>query len=163
MKPNSGIFRIDTQTGQRQLLYVPPPNLNLGQENLTLSPDGKTLAFQARDKASSSLMVVPATGGPARTLLTVTKPETFPYGSFAWTADSTQILTVRTRNQAPTSEAAPVSELWLIDMNGQNQRKIDFPAMNIRQLRMSRDGQTIAFTAGETSDEVWVAENLFKE
>jgi hypothetical protein len=108
-------------------------------------------------------MVIPATGGPARTLLTVTKPEMFPYGSFAWTADSTQVLTIRTRNQPQTPGADPVSELWLIDVNGQNQRKIDFPAMHIRQLRMSRDGRTIAFTAGETSAEVWVAENLLKE
>jgi Tol biopolymer transport system component len=161
--PNSGIFRIDTQTGQRQLLYVPPANVNLGQENLTLSPDGKTLAFQGRDKGTSSLMIIPTTGGPARTLLTLTKPETFPYGSFAWTADSTQILAVRMQNQAKTSAAGPVSELWLIDVYGQNQRKIDFPAMHIRQLRMSGDGRTIAFTAGETSAEVWVAENLLKE
>ena len=149
-----GLFRIDTQTHQRQVLYVPPENLDLGTENLALSPDENTLAFKVTDRkaGTSSLMLIPAEGGPARSLLTITKPEEFPFGSFAWSADSKQILTVRTRDQS--------SELWLVPTEGGDARKVDFPAMSVRQMRMSSDGRTIAFTSGVASGEVWVAENI---
>ena len=149
-----GIFRMDIHTGGRQVLYVPPPGLDLGQENLALSPDESILAFQARQPESgkSSLMVIPASGGSARALLTIAKPESFPFGSFAWTADSTQILAVRTRDKN--------SEVWLVPVDGSTPRKIEFPSMRIFQLRMNPDGRTIAFVSGEASGEVWVAENL---
>jgi serine/threonine protein kinase len=152
--PKLGIFRLDIQTGRRQVLYVPPPGLDLGLENLALSPDESTLAFQVRQPATgaSSLMVIPASGGPARPLLTIARPEEFLFGSFAWTADSKQILSVRTRDKN--------SELWLVPVDGGGARKIEFPSMRIVMLRMNPDGKTIAFTSGEPSGEVWMAENL---
>src|SRR4029077_7005162 len=57
-----GLFRLDIQTSRRQVLYVPPPGLDLGLENLALSPDESMLSFQARQPATgmSSLMVIPA-------------------------------------------------------------------------------------------------------
>jgi len=155
--PKLGLFRIDIQTGRRQVLYVPSPGADLGLENLALSPDESTLAFQVRHPASgtSSLMVIPAAGGQARSLLTIIKPETFLFGSFAWTADSKQILFARTRDEA--------SELWLAGLDGGSARKIDFPSMRIFQMRMSPDGRTLAFASGEKpSGEVWVAENLLQ-
>ena len=149
-----GLFRLDIQTGRRQVIYVPPPGLDLGLENLALSPDESMLAFQARQSATgmSSLMVIPASGGPARPLLTIAEPEEFMFGSFAWTADSKQILSVRSRDKT--------SELWLVPLDGGGPRKIEFPSMRIVMLRMNPDGKTIAFTSGERSGEVWVAENL---
>jgi serine/threonine protein kinase len=149
-----GLFRMDITTRQRQVLFVPPPHLDLGLENLALSPDESMLAFQARQPANgtSSLMVIPTSGGPARPLLTIARPEEFLYGSFAWTADSKQILSVRTRDKT--------SELWLVPVDGGASRKIEFPSMRIVMLRMNPDGKTIAFTSGERSGEVWMAENL---
>src|SRR5713226_3260712 len=122
-------------TGHRQVLFVPPPSMDLQLENLALSPDERTLAFQLRQQASgtSSLMLVPTAGGPVRELLTVKKPEHFDFGSFAWTADSQQVLAVRTRNES--------SELWLVPLSGGQPRKIDFPTMLIAQLRMNPDGR----------------------
>ena len=150
----AGLFRMDVQTGQRLVLYRPPADGDLGLENLALSPDESTLAFQLRKQASgaSSLMLVPAAGGPPRQLLQIMKPESFLFGSFAWTPDSKQILAVRTRNNT--------SELWLVPVDGGNPRKVEFPSMRIVQLRMSSDGRTIAFVSGDASGEVWVAENL---
>jgi Tol biopolymer transport system component len=152
-----GLFRMNITTLQRKSLFVPPPGVNLGleySENLTLSPDERTLAFQARQPAAgtSALMLVPTSGGPARPLLTIKQPEAFLFGSFAWTADSRQVLAVRTRSMD--------SELWLVPVDGGSPKKIDFPNMRIVQLRMNPDGKTIAFTSGEASGEVWVAENL---
>lgn len=150
----AGLFRIDIQTGQRLILYRPPADSDLGLENLALSPDESTLAFQLRQQASgaSLLMLIPTAGGVARQLLQIMKPESFLFGSFAWTADSKQILAVRTRNNT--------SELWLVPVDGGTPRKVEFPSIRIVQLRMSPDGRTIAFVSGEASGEVWVAENL---
>jgi|GEM_PF-3369904 len=149
-----GIFRVDIDTGRRQVLFVPAPGVDLDVENLALSPDERTLAFQARQPAAgaSSLLLMPARGGPARPLLTVHQPEVFPFGAFAWTADSSQILTLRSREHK--------SEIWLVPVYGGEPRKIDFPPMRIVQLHMSPDGRTVAFTAGGRSQEIWVAENL---
>jgi len=128
--------------------------MDLRLENLALSPDERTLAFHLHQQASgtSSLMLVPAAGGPARELLTITKPEHFGFGSFAWSGDSQQVLAVRSRDDT--------SELWLVPVNGEQPRRVDFPSMQIFQLRMNPDGRTIAFRAGNPSGEVWVAENV---
>lgn len=149
-----GLFRMNIVTGHRQVLFVPPAGMDLRLENLALSPDERTLAFHLHQQASGTswLMLVPAAGGPARELLTITKPEHFGFGSFAWSSDSQQVLAVRSRDDT--------SELWLVPVNGGQPRRVDFPSMQLFQLRMNPDGRTIAFRAGNPSGEVWVAENL---
>ena len=154
-----GIFRLDLATRQRTVLYVPPPGTFLGLENLALSPDGRTLAFQARQDAAgtSSLMLVPTAGGAARPLLTVPRPETFVKGSFAWMPDSRQILAVRTRGEYTESETG---EIWRVAVDGSPPVKVNFPSMSIRQLRMNPDGKTIAFMSAKPRSEIWVLENF---
>jgi Tol biopolymer transport system component len=104
-------------------------------------------------------MVIPAAGGQARLLWRIDKPEDFPFGSFAWTSDSTQVVAVRTQN-ATLEQRDQVSELWLVPLNGSPRKRVDFPAIRIAQLRMNPDGRKIAFTSGEAAGEVWVAENI---
>jgi serine/threonine protein kinase len=153
--PKLGIFRYDIKTGRRQMLYVPPADVNIGRENLTLSPDERTLAFHAGHLRGSSLMLMPAAGGTARPLLTIQEPEQFPFWAFAWTPDSRQVLTVRSRGNA--------SELWLVPADGGAPSKIEFPKMDMKQLRLNRDGRTIAFTSGNGASEIWLAENFLSE
>jgi Tol biopolymer transport system component len=126
------------------MLFVPPPGSNLGRENLALAPDEQTLAFQVREKdaVTAALMVVPTSGGPARALLKIAQPETFPFGAFAWTADSTQVLAVRSRDKT--------SELWLVSVDGRSGRKVEFPSRSVAQSRMNPNGRTIAFTSSLT-------------
>jgi hypothetical protein len=59
-----GIFRLNTETRERRVLYVPPPGVDIKRENLALSPDGGTLAFHARNDASktASLMLLSVDG-----------------------------------------------------------------------------------------------------
>jgi Tol biopolymer transport system component len=135
-------------------LYVPPNGVDLGLENLALSPDERMLAFQARNEAAgvSTLIVVPAAGGPARSLFTIHAPQAFLYGSFTWTPDSKQILASRTEND--------VSEIWRIPIDGSPPAKIDFPAMRIQSLRLNRDGKTIAFSTVKNRAEIWVFERF---
>lgn len=152
--PAAGLFKIDVRTGSRQVLYVPASGSDLGLENLALSPDEQTLAFQVRQRTAgtSSLMSIPTSGGMARALLTITVPEEFLFGAFAWTADSMEVLATRTQGDK--------SELWLVPRSGGTARRIGFPEMRVAQLKMSPDERTIAFTSGKASGEVWLVENL---
>ncbi len=149
-----GIFRFNTTTGERTVLFVPPPGVDLGLENLALSPDGRTLAFQARDnrEATSKLMVIRTDGGAARTLLTIQRPEVFLYGSFAWTPDSQRVLTARTKNE--------VSEIWQVRVDGGPAVKVDFPPARVSSLRLNPDGKTVAFAARKWRSEIWVLQNF---
>jgi len=153
-----GLFRYDARTKQRDVILVPGPDQDMGQENLALSPDGQTLAFQLRSKPSldtRSLMVLPTAGGGPRTLWSVRAPEAFLYGAFTWLPDSKTLLVARSRNDNNTSE------LWLVPVNGSTPQQISFPAVPIRNLRMSPDGRSIAFHSTEKElAELRVLENF---
>jgi len=150
-----GIFRLNAKTGERRVLYVPPPDVDVGTEDLALSPDGRTLAFHARNNKaqSAALMLIPAEGGEARALLTIRQPESFLLGAFTWTPDSQALLAARTRNNR-------VSEIWRVPVDGSPAAKIDFPAMRIVCLRLNPDGKTIAFHGGEWRSEIWLLQNF---
>jgi Tol biopolymer transport system component len=154
-----GIYRYDLRSKNRQVIFVPTPAMDLVQEVLALSPDGRTVAFQARSRPgrqTSTLMLVPAAGGDARSLWTVAAPDTFGYGAFAWLPDSSALLVSRTRGYQG------VSELWLVPVSGMPPRRIDFPFSGyIAGLRLNADGQTIAFHSGEgEKSELRVLENF---
>jgi Tol biopolymer transport system component len=150
-----GLFRLDAETGKRKVLYVPPAGVDLNRENLVVSPNGSVLAFHARNDAakSAALMLLPAEGGEARTLMTIQQPDTFLLGSFAWTPDSKEILVSKTRNNR-------VSEIWRVPVDGSPPVKIDFPKMRIVCLRLNPDGKTIAFHGGAWRSEIWVLQNF---
>jgi len=149
-----GIFRLNTETRERRVLYVPPPGVDVGTENLALSPDGRTLAFHARNgpERTASLMLLSVDGGEPRTLLTIRQPEVFILGSFTWTPDSQRILAARTRNN--------ISEIWQVPVDGSAPSKIDFPAMKVAVLRLNPDSKTIAFHSGKTRSEIWMLQNF---
>ncbi len=150
-----GIFRLNVATRERRVLYVPPPELDVATENLALSPDGRMLAFHARNDGakSASLMLLAVEGGEPRTLLTIQRPEAFIFGSFTWTPDSKQILAVRTRDNR-------VSEIWRVPVDGSTPTRIDFPAMRIACLRLNPDGKTIAFMRPQWRSEIWILQNF---
>jgi len=150
-----GIFRLNVETRERKVLYVPPPGVDLNTENLVLSPDGSTLAFHARNDGakSAALTLMSAEGGEPRTLLTIHQPESFPLGSFAWTPDSREIVVTKLRNNR-------VSEIWRVPVDGSPPSKVDFPEMRIVCLRLNPDGKTVAFHNATWRSEIWVLQNF---
>ena len=156
-----GIFRLNTATGERRILYVPPQGVDVAQENLALSPDERTLAFHARSRdGTASLMLVPPGGdSQARPLFTVKNPDSFWYGSFAWTPDSRKILAVVTnKGRLPKDEL--VSEIWQVPVDGSAPSKIDFPKLWIMGLRLNPDGKTLAFGIRRWRNEIWLLQNF---
>jgi Tol biopolymer transport system component len=155
-----GIFRLNVETDERRVLYVPPPGVDVELENLALSPDGRTLAFHARKEGgTASLMLMPSEGGNARPLFTVRSPQSFRFGSFTWTPDSLRILAVISNpGRSPKEES--VSEIWQVPVDGSAPTKIDFPALPVVTLRMNPDGKTVAFHSPRWRSEVWVLQNF---
>ena len=157
-----GLFRLDLSSGERRVLYVPPPGIAMGLENLALSPDGRTLAFHIHNEVggTSSLMLVPSEGGAARPVFTVRAPQHFLYGSFTWTPDSQSLLASSSRTVGNPKGEEQVSELWLARLDGSPARKIDFPAMVVLCLRLNPDGKTIAFHSRKSKSEIWVLQKF---
>ncbi|HKD06093.1 MAG TPA: protein kinase [Bryobacteraceae bacterium] len=157
-----GLFSLDIASGERRILYVPPPGFNMGLENLALSPDGRTLAFQISNQTvgTSSLMLIPAEGGAARPLFTIHDPQKFLYGSFTWTPDSQSVLVSSSRIVGNPRGEERASELWLAPVDGSAPRKIEFPGMGVMCLRLNPDGKTIAFHSRIYKSEIWVLEKF---
>jgi Tol biopolymer transport system component len=158
-----GLFRWNIATGERRILYVPPPEMNMGLENLALSPDGRTLAFHLHSDAAgaSTLMLMPSEGGVAEPLFTVKTPYRFWYGSFTWTPDSQAILVASTKSVGRPQAERRVSEIWRVPADHSVPEKIDFPAaVEIECMRLNADGKTIAFHSPQWKSEIWVLQKF---
>ena len=156
----NGIHRLDVATGAIQRLFNPadPPGpharADTGPSDPALSPDGRSLLFQQRDRPrTDNLLIMPPEGGTPRVLLSVKLPEQFPAGAYAWTPDSRRIVFVQRSGRQ--------SEILVIPAEGGQSRRTGIRMNGIRFLRLHPDGKRIAFQGGETGGEVWVVENLF--
>ena len=101
-----------------------------------------------------ALLVMPATGGDPREILKVHKGATEDWNDLAsleWTRDGEQLLYNWNR------------ELWKIAAKGGQPQKLGLASTVARASSVSihPDGQHIAFTAGESKQEVWVMENFW--
>jgi Tol biopolymer transport system component len=146
-----GLYRLDTASGRKQVLFVPPDGSQLLLENLALSPDDSTLAFTLDEyprKGQISLMLIPSSGGDARVLLSIVKPDRFAFGALAWTPDSREIIMARS------------SGIYVVSVSGGQPRRINAQVREAKMLRLSPDGKTLAFTAGEVKAHVWAMDNF---
>jgi Tol biopolymer transport system component len=157
----NGIHRMDLSTSDIRTLFRPsdPPGpfaeFDTGPSDVLLSPDGRSLLFQQRDRPrSDNLLIMSPEGGVPRVLLSVKWPEqAFPVGAYAWTPDSQRILFIQRHGDA--------NELWVIPAQGGEPRPFGLRMKSMRTLRLHPDGRRIAFISGDSGGEVWVIENLF--
>jgi len=134
---------------------------------IEVSPDGRYVAAQTgrNDPASRtlSLLLVPVAGGEPRELVRVPAAAavTNAWGTMAWTPDSGALLTVRRSGSAV--------ELWLIETDAGRARKLDIDVSGWALAEgagigggfaLSPDGQSITFSMGKSSAEVWALENF---
>lgn len=125
-----------------------------GPSEPLLSPDGRSLLFQVRDRSrTDSLLIMSPEGGPPHRLITLISPEQFPAGSYAWTPDSRRVVYVHRNGKQ--------FQISVISAEGGEPRRTGLVMNSIRFMRMHPDGKRIAFQSGETDGEVWVIQNLF--
>jgi len=152
-----GIYRIDSRSGDKTVLYVPPPRVLIGKENLAPSPDGRLLAFHAvgPEPGVSSLMLMPMEGGEAKPLFSIKEPARFAFGAFTWTPDSRMLLA----SFGPEGS----HEVWKIPVDRSAPSPTGLKMPLIAALRLNRDGKTVAFHSGQHDSEIWILENFLRE
>lgn len=125
--------------------------------NLSVSPDGRTLAVLDWDRSSSTrvsrLLTVSTQGGQIRELYSA-PDSTFGFGlnsGIPWTADGRHILLVSEGGAA-----------WKISSSGgEPQRLFELPGSGRwRDLRLHPDGSRIAYSSGEGRAEIWMIQNI---
>ncbi len=137
------IVQRDLKTGVEKELYREGPAVR----DLTLSPDGRQLAFSA----GGALKLLPVAGGEPRVLIKGLHRRT----TIAWTRDGQYLLFSK------KSGPRKATELWRIAAEGGAPEKLDLSARNFDSLRVHPDGKRIAFsTVMEPKAEVWVMENF---
>ena len=115
------------------------------------SQDGKQLAFAVFEPATrqSSIVVLPATGGKARTVLALPEGYAVPAnrGLVLWGPTNNLIFT-------PTN-AQREAEVWSVRLDGSGAEKIDLNVKNVVQARLHPDGRRLLFRSGELTKEIW--------
>jgi len=157
----------DMETGEETLLYraVWPDNIDgpvvpVHLSNLALSPDGRWLAFGLADRpgrhfAARRVLVMPASGGAPRELLTL---EGATY-SFAWTRDGNHLLFAK-RVAEPTIP----SELWRVSAEGGEPQSLGLVMWGRGGVRAHPDGRRITFSnTPDRKSELWMMENFLPQ
>jgi len=149
------ILSRDLTTGEEKQLYAGDPES--GRLIISLSPDGRWLAFSNLDK-KKVLRVMPASGGAPKELLRFEENRSY-FSSIEWTADGKYILFPRVH---PTKDQ-PKFALWRIAAEGGEPQELNLVMAYFQDLSVHPDGQHLAFDSpGFTlkSPAVWVMENF---
>jgi Tol biopolymer transport system component len=150
---NLGIRSRDLDTGQEVELYkAADESRQFTAQNLALSPDGRWLAFGDR----GIVMIMSSAGGAPRERLRIRRDEGSLTG-LEWAGDGKYLL-FSIGAGGPGPNLTP--ELWRMAVDDGQRQKVGLATQNSATLAIHPDGRQIAFTAGETKQEVWVMENL---
>ncbi len=146
----------DLETNEEKQLFMPVEKAS--PANLSISPDGKQLAFSFSGTVPfTSLMVMPVAGGSPREILQLKGPEYIRsgwHGNVEWIADGRQIIFVKAQKHGN-------NELWQIPVEGGKPQNLGITNQGITSgLRVHPDGRRVAFTSAKLGGDVWVIENF---
>lgn len=150
----------DLQTSHEKELYRGAPAARIA--HLAVSRDGQRLAFVSFDRETgiTTLKVIPTTGGEARELFGVQRPEAL--AALDWTPDGRQLLFGREISEGEKQKF----ELWRISAEGGEPQPVGLAmeGVNLYGLRIHPEGNRFAFTTGRhgvySGSELWVVENF---
>jgi Tol biopolymer transport system component len=150
------LMRRDLATNQETDLYHVTSD-GLGLFGLSLSPDGKRLAFTlnvpsgANGEGPRALQVISADGGT---------PKEVMRGGFGCPATSSGTWSGSGRYLLVICDDDPHRPLWVVPSEGGPARNLDIVLDGIGAPALSPDGRTIAFTATKREHEIWTVANL---
>ena len=149
--PQRSVMIADVDTGIERNVYDPPEDAFVLQ--VVPSPDGRLLALVHGGRAPRRpLLIVPADGGPTRTVTTVPAPEVLWVAG--WTPDGTTLILSRDIKNGTAVRSA----IWSVPAAGGNPVPLGIEMEGLRESRLSPDGLRISFTAGWSTKETCVLE-----
>jgi Tol biopolymer transport system component len=158
-KPRSRILRQDLASATTEDLFLYRSD-QFELRSVVLSPGGDQFGAWRLDLASSSasLILIPATGGEPRVLLSM-GDEVYgqlhtPLRGLAWSPDGRHLLYTK---RAVKSGA---TDLWRIAVAGGEPERIGPLVDDVFDLVVHPSGQRIAFSTRHVEQEVWVMENF---
>ncbi|GEM_PF-3250939 len=150
-------------TGIERVLYTWPRPQDLNILRLRLSPDGKMLALQLRERPGfNALAVMPVAGGAPRLLLQVRRPAMFAAQAIAWSPDMHYIYAARCSGTSASGAGMnDRSEILRIPLDGGPAEATGTTIEGIvRHLHLSPDGRHVVFERYRNAGETWVLENF---
>jgi Tol biopolymer transport system component/DNA-binding winged helix-turn-helix (wHTH) protein len=142
-----GIVVLSLATGQKHCLTAPPSN-NALDRSLTLSPDGRTVAFiRATTQGAEEIYIVPLEGGPARRLTS----DGNRIGNIMWAADGRRIIFASRRGGTLSNR------LWNVSVYGGDiEPETIYPNIGV----LSPNGRRVAFDRfeGTNPPSIWRSE-----
>jgi Tol biopolymer transport system component len=156
----SWIVARNVETGQEQEIFRETSAMPVGDafvNNLTVSPDGRLLAFTVRRNNVNVVVVVESAGGIAREIFRSSSEFQIPnFGGLAWTPNGREILLVK-------ASGPPQGELWALPAEGGTPRPLGLRMEGFGRVAPHPNGRQIAFQAGARRWEVWALENLQRQ
>jgi len=155
---NDRVLVRDLETGQEKEIFRTDV-LDTAIYGLRLSSDGRQLAFFFTSPGSDTtgvLKIISSAGEPIREIGLNDKQFPSTTATLAWRPDGRYLV-------FGTSAEGQKIELWSVPVAGGPFRKVGISMPGLTNLRISPDGQHIAFTAGEFKSEVWVLEHFLTQ
>jgi len=149
------IFSRDLTTGEQKQLYAGDPES--GRLSISLSPDGRRLAFINLDK-KKALRVMPASGGEPKELLRFEEERSY-FSTIEWTADGKYVLFPRLHSTKDKQQFA----LLRIAAEGGEPQEINLVMAHFENLSAHPGGEHLALSSPGFTRKfptVWVMENF---
>lgn len=146
------LIRRQLESGAESVLYTSPVTPGTGLFGLSLSPDGKELAFARNTEGDGRILtILPVAGGTPRDILK--SQQLFAQGSFAWTPDGKYLLFSVQPPQANQRLTAISTDTGAFTPLG-----VTMHSINSRML--SADGRKIVFGESKQTTDVRTLRNF---
>jgi eukaryotic-like serine/threonine-protein kinase len=140
------VYLLASDSGERRRVTKPPDGWD-GDQFVTVSPDGRSLAFARLREFNSRtghIYVVPINGGE---LVRLTSEE-INVESLAWSPDGQQLL-------FPSAAAGGNTSIWTIPAAGGAPAPVNLAGNNARELAVARQGNRLVYAQLTADHNVW--------
>jgi len=156
-----GSYQIETGL-EKELCSILPRDQR-ERQSITVSPDGRRLAFVVHEgpwPITSVIKVILLEGGQSQEIFRSPWPAYIPGNQgLEWTQDGSHLLFVRVPDFTKD-----LGDLMRLPAEGGEAQEVGLTALRLKSPSIHPDGRQLAFKAGrKVSNEIWVMENFLPE
>jgi Tol biopolymer transport system component/DNA-binding winged helix-turn-helix (wHTH) protein len=148
-----GLYLVKRETGEMHKLTSPPAGI-LGDTNLAIAPDGKTVVFPRWIGVNDGdLYLVSVAGGEPKRLTS----DHYGTGQLTWTADGREVLFVASR------AGVCARCMWRMPATGGTAERVEIAGQHLGSFAISRQGTLLALTNFIDNTNIWQIELAAKQ